>query len=155
MCSAPETCSHFGPRLTSSHFCSVMLIASRRSPGFMRALAAAEPGSIDLAIIPCEVSTQATPSVGGPWLCHRCQKLIAPATNKSAAVASSSHVLVVSTEPFILLSFREVNHAHSSHTLRHLPLGNRCSSRTQTNLSAYLTSFSTLSPFPGATDRVG
>ena len=44
-----------------------------------------------------------TPSVGGPWLCDRCQKLIAPATNKSAAVASSSHVLVVSTEPFILL----------------------------------------------------
>src|SRR2546423_14556926 len=116
MCSAPETCSHFGPRLTSSHFCSVILIASRRSPVFMRALAAAEPGSIDLAIIPCGVSTQAIPSVGGPWLCDRCQKLIAPATNKSSAVASSSQVLVVSTELFILLSFRDVNHAHVSHT---------------------------------------
>ncbi len=81
-----------------------MLIASKRSPGVMRALAAAEPGAIDLAIIPCEVSTQVTPSVGGPWLCERCQKLIAPATNKSAAAASSSHVLVVSTELFITQS---------------------------------------------------
>ena len=60
-----------------------------------------EPGAIDLATIPCEASTQVTPSVGGPWLCDLCQKFIAPATNKSTAVASSSHVLVVSTEPFI------------------------------------------------------
>ena len=81
---------------------------------------AAEPGAIDLAMIPCELSTQVTPSVGGPWLCDRCQKLIAPATNRSTAVASSSQVLVVSTELFILLAFRVVNHAHSSHTLRQL-----------------------------------
>ena len=36
--------SHRMPRVRSSHFWPVMLIASSRSPGFMRALAAAEPG---------------------------------------------------------------------------------------------------------------
>src|SRR5437016_1811917 len=86
-----------------------MLIANRRSPGFMRALAPAESGAIDLATIPCEVSTQVTPSVGGPWLCDRCQKLITPATNKSTAVASSSHVLVVSTELFIAGSLGDLS----------------------------------------------
>jgi hypothetical protein len=44
--------SHLTPRVTSSHFWPVMLTASKWSPGFMRALAAAEPGAIDLATTP-------------------------------------------------------------------------------------------------------
>src|SRR5438128_9919732 len=73
----------------------------------MRARAAAESGSIALAITPCAVSIQVTPSEGGDWfLFSRCERFSAPATTSSSVALKRTHVRPVKTEPFIVLTFQ-------------------------------------------------